>query len=355
MFDMSEMQKRVDAGLIKRIPDPMGTGLSIYDYTMQCTFERAWDDYTLSARGLVLDDAGHVWARPFRKFFNYGEPGAQIGVGQPEFFEKYDGSLIIVFVDNTGRWRFNTRGSWQSEQAIAANKWMWGKIQPWFKGIPFVGGVTYCMEYVAPDNRIVVPYSKAQCIMLAAFDNASGMEVVNEGQRAAVESGIAIARSYGPRDLSSFDPSECDGHDHEGYVAVWPDGKRVKLKFAEYLRLHKVVTGLSVKGIWEGLRSGNDDVPEGLPDEFMEWFEQERDRLQAEFNARFAAIESKYELACHQVDHTDRKAFALFVQQNAPQWALPCLFQRLDGKPYADTIWKQLEPKGKQTWKAVDE
>lgn len=60
-------------GLVSRKDDPE-TGRAIFCYTQRCVFERAWDDFTLMARGLILHPGERrVVATPFPKFFNFGE------------------------------------------------------------------------------------------------------------------------------------------------------------------------------------------------------------------------------------------------------------------------------------------
>lgn len=47
--------------------------LILFNYTPICQFSKAWDEYTIMARGLIVDKEGNVVARPFDKFFNYEE------------------------------------------------------------------------------------------------------------------------------------------------------------------------------------------------------------------------------------------------------------------------------------------
>jgi len=42
--------------------------LALYNYTQSCAYEKAWNDFTLSARGLILDmDMERIVALPFPK------------------------------------------------------------------------------------------------------------------------------------------------------------------------------------------------------------------------------------------------------------------------------------------------
>ncbi len=99
----------------------------------------------MACRGLILDDLGGIVARPFLKFFNFGEGGAGIpvvplavqqasggggkggsggsGGGGGEFiaYDKLDGSLGITYFYG-GKAYIATRGSFVSEQAQVATR-----------------------------------------------------------------------------------------------------------------------------------------------------------------------------------------------------------------------------------------
>ena len=65
-------------GHIYRRDDP-DTGRSLYCYTTRCVYDTAWTDFTVLARGLILDRGSRrVVATPFPKFFNLGEGGRPI-------------------------------------------------------------------------------------------------------------------------------------------------------------------------------------------------------------------------------------------------------------------------------------
>ena len=48
--------------------------LVIFNYTVMCTYKRRWNWFERVSRGLILNTStGEVVARPFDKFFNWGE------------------------------------------------------------------------------------------------------------------------------------------------------------------------------------------------------------------------------------------------------------------------------------------
>ena len=81
----------------KKHPD---ADLYIYNYTQKAQFERFWNETTMQCRGLILDGQRKIVARPFKKFFNYGEHETlSIPDGPFKVYEKMDGSLGILYGD----------------------------------------------------------------------------------------------------------------------------------------------------------------------------------------------------------------------------------------------------------------
>src|SRR4051812_11954403 len=114
----AELRSRVEQGYVVAA---RCEHLTVYNYSTKCVYEEAWDEITMAARGLVLDDSGVVIARPWPKFFNLNERPetmlAALPQETPELAEKYDGSLVVLFYDLvTGQWRAITRGCWDNEQ-----------------------------------------------------------------------------------------------------------------------------------------------------------------------------------------------------------------------------------------------
>ena len=98
--------------------------LRILNYTAKATYSRHWNEATVACRGLILDDADRVVARPFPKFFGPSEPDAPDVPTQQEMevTAKLDGSLGIAYTHPEGDVRLATRGSLASEQAREATR-----------------------------------------------------------------------------------------------------------------------------------------------------------------------------------------------------------------------------------------
>jgi RNA ligase len=302
--------------------------LWIYNYTEQTQYKNHWTPETLMCRGLILDADGGIVARPFPKFFNYGAPGGDTLNERYTVTEKIDGSLGILYWLDDEPW-IATRGSFVSDQAKVGTELI---REFWPDHAP---DVTELFEIVFPENRIVVDYGdKRELIHLATIEKRTGADLPRTALR-----GIKRAPSYGQMDLEELaartDPNR------EGFVVTYQSGHRIKVKLAEYVRLHKIVTGVNARMIWEHLRDGDsfDAILDGIPDELFAWIEQVRGDLVDEFSRIETDALRVYENALHT---TNRKALAGHFKDSGANPSV--LFRMLDGKPYADLIWKAIKP-----------
>lgn len=305
--------------------------LWIYNYTAKAQYQQVWNETTLACRGLILDAERRVMARPFRKFFNLQEHVGPLPLEPFDVFEKVDGSLgILYFVDAEPR--IATRGSFQSEQAQRATQILHTR----YSHVSFDPAYTYLFEILYPENRIVVDYGGVEdLILLAMIETESGVELPPEEVRRA--SAFPTPAWHGL--LHSPDELSLDsGANAEGYVIRFREnGLRLKVKFAEYIRLHRLITGVNTRHIWDLLRNGQsfDELLARVPDEYYRWVQATSDELRA----AYAAIEA--EARATFVDLGDRKLNA----ERYKQFAYPhLLFAMLDSKPYDDAIWKMIRP-----------
>jgi RNA ligase len=136
----------------------------------------------------------------------------------------------------------------------------------------------------------------------------------------------------------------------EGLVVHLLDsGERLKIKQEDYVRLHRIVTGLNERTVWEHLCDGKpiDELIAPLPDEFHAWVRDVADRLVGHVERQCEEIELAFELTRQALpaDFT-RKDFALAVAAHPFKWAL---FARLTGKDYRPDLWKNARPAAFQT------
>jgi len=245
--------------------------LTIYNYSQSTQYQGHWIPETLAARGLVLNDAGDIVARPFGKFFNLTEHKAdEIPCLPFEAFEKMDGSLGIFFFYQ-GQPVFASRGSFTSEQAVEG----WSMLKR-LRYDTLDPAYTWMWEIIYPSNRIVVDYGgMSDVVLLGARHTALGIEMPYADMRASYQEEFTIVKAYHsgetPADIEQLQRE--DTANREGYVIRFADGFRVKVKFDEYVRLHRIVTQVSSISIWDMMRHGESlaAVIENVPDEFYDW------------------------------------------------------------------------------------
>ncbi|MFN0034319.1 MAG: T4 RnlA family RNA ligase [Saprospiraceae bacterium] len=312
--------------------------LWIYNYAAKTQYEQLWNEVTLACRGLILDGQGQVAARPFAKFFNLAEHEPSQLPDEPfEVFEKMDGSLgILYWVDD--RPFIATRGSFSSEQAQHATALLHERYATIFPKLR--RDATYLFEIIYPENRIVVDYGPTDDLhLLGIIDNATGQDRPTDP-----DLGFPLpTRHEGLTDWRHLHHAP-NATNREGFVLRFQSGLRVKVKFEEYVRLHRLVTGASNVTIWEHLAAERplDELLERVPDEFYAWVQQ----VVAELQGEFAAIETECRAAFKTFD-TRKETALYFLTQPHP----PVLFAMLDGKDYAGAIWKLVKPRWRKAWR----
>ena len=137
---------------------------------------------------------------------------------------------------------------------------------------------------------------------------------------------------------------------------------KIKVKFAEYVRLHRILTGLNPKAIWELLSEKSEDTvylwlnDEKMPDEFKKWLSGWVNQLKAKYEDIHERAKIAFNLRPREEELGRgpllRKAQAIYFLKS-PDLAHVC-FAMLDGKEYSGTIWRQLKPKATDTFKADD-
>nr|WP_170069572.1 RNA ligase [Amycolatopsis sulphurea] len=281
-------------------------------------------------------------ARPFAKFFNHGEEKHPRWRTDESVLvtDKMDGSLGILYPLTAGGYAVATRGSFTSEQALHAtdvwNERYAGRYEP-------MPGKTVLFEIIYPENRIVVNYGdRDDLIALGMVDIETG---VSFGPGATYWPGpwTTVFRYFSLREALAAPPR----HGAEGLVVHFLDSdERVKLKQADYVRLHKIVTGLNERTVWEYLATHDetDELFAGLPDEYFDWVTSVIERLALDAGAMVCAVLDRWEeLARAGLVLGPRKDFALAIEKDDP-WLRSCLFALLDGYDYSRIIWKQLRP-----------
>lgn len=394
-LDTAELEASIEAGWI-RVAKHDELPLRLYTYAELAQFNGAWNDATRKCRGLVVDSSGEIVAFCMPKFFNYSEyvNGKSYAQGLPltedfQIFSKMDGSMGTVFF-YAGQWHVATKGSFHSDQAVWATKYLRDKITTgccihpgegsapdcvwcWFN--PLLVDYAYVCEIIYPDNRIVVDYgSREDLVLITSYWNLTGEEVLNQVVKNDWSPIGSSVPEFAPQGVSLDDLQaladenvlfgeglrENDkvavGTEAEGYVIRFSSGTRCKIKLGDYLRLHKVLTGCTERTVWEVVSQGEDlyRYLENVPDEFRDWVVNTSNSLWEQFSDYVNAVEVAFDHILMDLDyHRDhlpvsregRKQFAGAVQSRYSSIASG-LFMLLDQNPQKleELAWKLCRP-----------
>ncbi|PWT76394.1 MAG: hypothetical protein C5B59_06625 [Bacteroidetes bacterium] len=335
--------------------------LSIFTYGRKTVHDNYWDEVTRKCRGIIVNQkTGEIVARPFEKFFNLGQhdmPDCQVyaleEMPQPVVWEKVDGFLCTLY-----RWEgkpyIASKGSFTSPHAKWATAWYRANVKD-----EWPIGYTPVFEGITPNLKIVVDYGKEEkLVLLGLIESETGYEYAPEAMEYYAElNGVTIPKVNKVSWQEAHSLSYTDVLNDEGFVLTWYYSFgapfRLKLKYAEYLRLHRMVTGVSPKHVLEVLENGWTTEMEDLVNNGTPWFkkwvtkwktviENEYKRLRYDadlsYNYVSAKMHEKYKASGN---FPARKDWAYEFNQH-PELA-PMLFARLDGKDLDRIIWKKIK------------
>jgi RNA ligase len=364
-------------GLVGKQDHPV-LPLRIYNYTNAAQFEPHWGDGTIDyCRGLIVHrDTTDVIARPFKKFHNLNTTSIpetmeeNLPFVEPSITKKIDGSLGIYYTYD-GFEGIATRGSFTSPQAQWATAWYNKKkafaVQEGVK-IKWLEGYTPLFEIVYAENRIVVNYDFEELVLLALVHNESGVELPWSRLKnlARSESFRLTERVEG---IAVHDLKNDNIENEEGYVISYPqigkDPLKVKVKMADYVRLHRVVTGMNPRSVWEMLKAGKDmrEFESGYPAPFIDWLTKWRVNLETAYTRLWTNAVNSYKnkttlFPIEGISLSERKRlraeFARYVMIQ-PKELHNLLFMIYDGKIINDAVWDSIEPRGDATFRTEGE
>lgn len=328
--------------------------LLIYNYTHLTQNQGHWTPETLMCRGLIVTPGGDIVARPLPKFFNIAEHELEKLPDLPlqehfDVYDKLDGSLGILYkADN--RYFISTRGSFESEQAVEATKILKHK----YFDIVFNDDYTYLFEIIYPENRIVVDYKDKRDLHLLAVINKETGEDLDKGIEKYKWSGdgpqnvFPEPEKFAISDIEAIQKMAKDeGVSTEGFVVRFSSGVRAKVKYDEYVRLHRLLTGVTARRIWDLLRNKQDieKLVDKVPEEFKTWVLAKKKELEGQFKE----IEKEAQKVFKKVKKLKtRKEQANYIMKNYKYTGI--IFQMLDKRDYAWAIWNILKPKAEKAF-----
>ena len=386
------LQKYHTDGLLHKQTHPT-LDLTIWNYSPKVQYEKLWDDITLQCRGLVTNSKGEIVARPFKKFFNYEEYKPE-DIPNEDYvvYEKMDGSLGILFYykeeltderryniwfnnnyetgmerffdpnnlpdfenpyyeptpKTNGEWILATRGSFTSPQAIKGKE-----ILDRHDISALRKDNTYLFEIIYPENRIVVDYGhEEKLVVIGGIHTETGEEIPDSSLFWMQDAGFEVVTTYKTWGEGYDLLKEEISKDREGYVIRFKNGFRMKIKGEEYKRLHKILTNISNRDIWEYLKDNKpfDELLEKVPDEFNDWVKTTiRDLKYACFQLRETAGKLhdgfRYGKFGDRDPEPSKKEFAEFVmkQQKVLHAIMFAMWEKNNPK-VDEIIWKLVKP-----------
>lgn len=336
--------------------------LTVYNYSQDSHYAQNWNDVTNSCRGLIVNtETGEIVARPFAKFFNNGDPNPYNQfprTGRIDVMDKKDGSMGTLYAKPDGTMGLSTRGTMNSEQAQHAtriyNERYHGGWEP-------NDNHTYVYEIIYPNNRVVINYGDTDdIVLLGAIDKTTGKSIEWEEIEKAGWNGPTVERYSYDSFEDVVNDASIGGENREGFVVHFLDhDKRVKLKFDEYLALHRNMFTMSPKRVWETLKDGRDvsSWAATVPDEFHDDINKEAARMQDKYEDYKNEANKVYDEVMGKVPkNANQGELIQIIRKHAEtkhkyfnagdMIALVTTKQKGMVDSWDKMFWKRLEPKG---------
>lgn len=317
LVDVEEMKWLYSNGWLNETAHPTEP-LAILNYSKRAqTSTVPWAVDSLNhCRGLIYNTTdGETVARPFPKFWNYGQDGAPTIPlhAHVQVTDKADGSLGIMYRAPSGELAIATRGSFTSEQAVHATAVLRERYDN-FEPDP---DWTMLFEIVYPENRIVLDYGDRDDLVLlgGVWTHREDLSILGpEGfpEWKGPKTEIVFEGPFaGALDL------QLDRQNAEGYVIRRiTNDDMVKLKQEDYKTLHAALFGLNQRRIYEIVMAGRglgqpgqyEGVPEfdtllsQLPDEFHDWARNQRHQILETVRKRADDIFEEYGVIIENID-----------------------------------------------------
>lgn len=271
--------------------------------------------------------------RPMEKFFNYaevkawealGKAPASIGETVEDVMIKEDGSLISTFLDK-GILFVKSKASLFSDQAAQANYLLLEdkKLRDRLTAL-VEEGYTVNMEYVSPNNRIVIGYTEPHLVILNIRHNETGEYVPYADMFAdpIIRKYLVEREAIEITNLEQFVKETYKKEGFEGYVIKTEKGF-LKVKTEWYCALHRT------KGTLNNNKDLFVNIATGTSDDLKQMFSEDITALQKindfedAFIGHLNSLINLAESAIHELRGKSRKDFAIGLSTNlSPQYKL---------------------------------
>ena len=299
------------------------------------------------SRGIILDrDASwSVVARPFDRFFNWGENVTEVNFDWSSFVaqEKIDGSLMILY-NYLGKWNVATKGSPDANGTIGDNSFTFAELfwetfkQQMYSVSDLDPRNTYMFELTSKYNRVVTSQlnNEGKLTLIGVRDNNTGQEFPVSLYKDIFD----VVRSY---DMNTIDEiliaaKELDPSKQEGFVLVDKNYNRIKVKSEKYVLIHHLKDSIDDERIVELIRTGEDsEVFAYFPD-----IKNRYDEIKKGVNVFIGILDVFWKLYIDEninMSKISQKEFALYVQDIFDEKIHSFFYMRRAGKVQNATEW----------------
>ncbi len=296
-------------------------------------------DGTVFSSGTTVGDT-KVLAQPFFRFFNFGQ-GAAAPVDfddkKLKIYDKKDGSLIIVYFDElSGDYPeacIATRSVSEADLPMSDGRTFaelvkstilkqtgkyWEEFSNLLRNRCSWGATTWCFELCTPYNSVVVQHNESKMFLLYAMSQVLLSEYPKETlDSIALTLGVQTAPLLheGPLTIETCMAivNSRSGKDFEGVVACDSKFRRIKIKNAEYLALHKITSSLVTS-----CRSMATLILNGSEDDILPLLAKELQKDVLDMKEQIVTTCKEHEYFFHKtfIPNITRKDFAIACQQN---------------------------------------
>lgn len=239
----------------------LGTKVRIFSYHIASYSDWLLPD-ALEARGIMFeldedDKPVRIMSRPMQKFFNLNENPLSMNLNLSEimfYMTKEDGSLISTYQDR-GYLFLKSKTSVNSDQVQQAATWLNLPEQRDFRSALLdvtMQNYTVNMEWVSPENRIVLGYEEPRLVVLNVRHNETG-EYLDPKTMTQIAGfvGRIVQLFNSPEDPETWVKETREAQGIEGYVAVMSENM-FKLKTDWYCSLHHTKDSINnPRRLWE--------------------------------------------------------------------------------------------------------
>lgn len=307
---------------------------NIYDGEVDVSGEDLWDRYNgfyRECRSVVIDvEKNCLVLTPFSKFFNINELEEtsieniqnQIDAADTvEFSDKLDGSMQSArwYKDKivmAGSQAINPNNSWRLEDGYR----MINAIPEYEEMLKSYTNYTFIFEYISLRDAHVVKYTKDQEGLYLI-----GIRDVNTGEELDYRKTIEIAEIFNIPTTKLFNKtisqimSELDSKtsdEAEGFV-INIDGYRVKIKYNDYVHIHKALSKLSsINLIIKSIADDKyDDLLAKLPIAYHDHVKKIAEIVVSYIKNTEEIIKEYYTDAPKE----DKKGFMIYISDNVPR------------------------------------